>query len=136
MHAVLLFSAAVHVAAIGVLVAYALRHWVETKRPMEPKFPEVAMAAGAVGLSVAVVATILLWIARGFGHALLTGLVAGMLAAVAFLLALGAWPERPKHGGAPTRTSRITAGVFVGVFLLVQVVAFCFLASAAAGVPI
>lgn len=131
MRAVLLYSAAVHIAALGLLAAFAMRTWLDARRPKEFSFPEMTMLAALFAVAIAVVATILTWPGRGFGPALLTGLVAGVLGAAAFMLCLGAWPERPSHGGPPTRTSRITGAVFVGTFLTLELVAFLFLASAA-----
>ena len=134
MRAVLLFSALIHITALGLLVAHALRTWLDNRRPKEPSFSEYVMASAALGGLVLVATTILMWLARGFGTALLTGLVAGALAAVAFLLALGAWPRsQPSFGGPPSRISRITATTFVGVFVVTELIAFCFLAAAAGG---
>ena len=131
MRAVLLYSAAVHIAALGLLAAFAMRTWLDARRPKEFSFPEMIGIAGLLGAAMMVVATILTWPGRGFGAALLTGIIAGLLGAAAFMLCLGAWPERPSHGGPPSRTSRITGGVFVGTFLALELVAFLFLAGAA-----
>ncbi len=131
MRAVLLYSAAVHIAALGLLAAFAFRTWHDARRPKEFSFPEMTMLAAALGGAMAVVATILTWPGRGFGPALLTGLVAGVLGAASFLLCLGAWPERPTHGGPMSQSGRIAGFVFVGTFLVLELVAFLFLAGAA-----
>ena len=131
MHAVMLYSAAVHIVALGLLAAFAFRSWHEARRPKEFSFPEMATLAGALAAAILVVATLIAWPARGFGPALVTGLVAGLLGAAAFLLCLGAWPERPAQG-SPTRTSQITARVFIGTFLFLELAAVLFLAGAAA----
>jgi hypothetical protein len=130
MKAVMLFSAAVHIAALGLLAAFALRRWMETRRPKEPSFQEFVALAGLFGLGMAVVATILAWPGRGFGPALVGGLLAGGLGAIAFLLCLGAMPQAAAHGGPPNRTARITGGVFVGTFLALELLAFLFLSAA------
>lgn len=136
MRAVLLFSALIHIAALGLLVAYALRSWLEARRPKEPSFVESVMAAGALGVVVMVATTVLMWLGRGFGSAILTGVIAGALAAVAFLLALGAWPRsQASFAGPPSRVSRVTAMAFVGVIVVTELVAFCFLAAAAGSMP-
>lgn len=131
MHAVLLFSALLHIAAVGLLAAMALRAWLDSRRPKEPSFPEYVGVAAALGVAVMVVATVLMWLARPFGPALMSGLVAGVIAGAAFLLALGALPTRAAHGGPPTLAARLTVLVFVGALVLTEVIAFSFLASAA-----
>ena len=89
MRAVLLFSAVLHVAAIGALAAFALRAWLNVNRPNEPTTPEYVAAAGALAAIVTVIGTILSWMGRGFGPSLTTGLAAGLLAGLAFMLTLG-----------------------------------------------
>ncbi len=132
MHAVLLFSATLHIAAVGLVAAIALRTWLDVRRPKEPSLPETAMVAAALGLVTCAIATVLVWMGRGFGHALLTGMVAGLLAALAFILALGALPQaRPSHGGPPSYAARMTAAAFVGVLILTELVAFSFLVTGA-----
>ena len=130
MKAVMLFSAAVHIVALGLLAAFALRRWMEARRPIEPSFQEFVGLAGLFGLGMAALATILAWPGRGFGAALVGGLVAGGLGALAFLLCLGAWPQAPLHGGPPTRIARITGRVFLGTFLALELIAFLFLSAA------
>ena len=131
MHAVLLFSALLHIAAIGLLAAMALRAWLDARRPKEPSFPEYVGVAGALGLAVMVVSTVLMWMGRPFGPALMTGFVAGVITAAAFLLALGALPERAAHGGPPSLAARLSVAAFVGALVFSELVAFSFLASAA-----
>jgi hypothetical protein len=138
MRAVLLFSAALHISALGLVVAYALRHWIETRRPKEPSLNENVTAAFTLGGVITVATTLLMWFARDFGAALLAGLAAGALAGVAFLLYLGASPgERPAHGGEGLfpMERRMTTIALVGVLALSELAAFCFLISAAGALP-
>ncbi len=129
MHAILLFSATLHVAAIGLLAAFLLRSRDE-RRGDEPSFPQVILSAGGLGAAVFVAATVVAWLGRGFGSALVVGLVAGLLAALAFVLALGAWPARPADGQPSSQASDIVRRVVIGLFAALEVVAFCFLAAA------
>ena len=99
MRAVLLFSALLHIVAVGALAAFALRSWLNANRTKEPSTGEFVSAATVLGLLVAVAGTIIAWMGRPFGPALTTGLVAGLLAALAFMLGLG----RCRTGGRGRR---------------------------------
>ena len=129
MHAILLFSATLHIAAIGLLAAFVLRYRQESQHADDPSLPQLTIAAATLAAAVFVVTMLLMTIARGFDPALITGLIAGVLAAVAFLLGLGAWPAIPAEGQAPSRASVIVRQVFVGTFAALEVLAFCFLAA-------
>lgn len=132
MHAALLFSATLHVAALGLLAAWALKRWTGMRRPKEMSLHEHVTAAGALGLCVALAVTVLMWLARPFGAALATGLAGGVVAALAFLLALGAWPAEPlSFGEGPSVASRRAAAVGIGLCVMTELVAFCLLVAAA-----
>ena len=138
MHAVLLFSAALHIAALGLFVAFAMRNWLETRRPKEPSFEENIMAAFTLGGGIAAATTLMMWFGRSFGAALLVGVVAGAIAGLSFLLYLGASPgDRPAHGGEGLFgfERRMTTLALVGVLALSELVAFCFLIGAAGAMP-
>ena len=135
MHAVLLFSATVHLAALGLVAAAALRGRLDARRPKEMTLNETITAGGALGVLVAVVITVMMWLARPFGAALATGLAGGAVTALVFLLALGAWPAPPpSFGEPPSVVSRRVAMVGVGLCILTELVAFCFLSAAATSI--
>ena len=132
MRAVLLFSALLHIVAIGGLAAFALRSWLNVNRPKEPTTPEFVAAAAGLGLIIAVVGTIITWMGRSFGPALTTGLAAGLLSALAFMLALGVMPNaRPDQAAPPSLYVRMSALSLVGALVVTEVIAFCFLVISA-----
>ena len=132
MHAVLLFSATVHLAALGLIAAATMRRWMDARRPKELTLDENITAGGALGLLVAIAITVLMWLARPFGAAVATGLAGGAITTVAFLLALGAWPApAPSFGGRPSVAARRVAMVGIGLLVVTELVAFCFLSAAA-----
>ena len=132
MRAVLVFSALLHVAVIGGLAAFALRSWLNANRPKEPSVPEFVMAAAALAVAVALAGTIVTWTGRPFGAALTTGIAAGVLSGVAFIVTLGTLPHaRPGFAEPPSQYVRLAGFGLVGVVLLTEVVAFCFLVSTA-----
>ena len=132
MHAVLLFSAAVHLAALGLVAAFALRRWTDARRPKEMTLDETITAAGTLGVLVTIAVALLMWFARPFGAALATGLGGGAVTALAFLLALGAWPApAPSFGEPPSPAARRVAMVGIGLCIATELVAFCFLSAAA-----
>ena len=130
MRAVLLFSALLHIVAIGALAAFALRSWLNQNRREEPTTPEFVAAAAALGLAVAVVGTVLSWMGRPFGPAVTTGLAAGLLSALAFMLTLGVMPHA-RPDGPPSFYVRMSALGLVVAVVLTEVVAFCFLVATA-----
>ena len=130
MRAVLLFSAVLHIAAIGALAAFALRSWLSANRPREQTVPELAGTAATLGLAVLLAGLLLTWLARPFGIALTTGLAAGLLAALAFLLTMGTLPHA-RPGETPHLYVRVAGAGLVGALLLTEVVAFCLLIGAA-----
>ena len=130
MRAVLLFSALLHIVAIGALAAFALLGWVNRNRPKEPTTLEFVSVAAALGVLVAVVGTIIAWMGRPFGPALTTGLAAGLLAALAFMLTLGVMPHSRNPGPASLYV-RVSALSLVAALALTEVVAFCFLVATA-----
>lgn len=138
MRAVLLFSAALHIAALGCFVAYAMNNWVSTRRPKEPTFHENISAAFVLGGIVVAVGTIMMRFFYPFGFSFRTGLVAGTVAGLSFLLYLGAAPgERPAHGGEGMFAfeRRMLDMALVAVLAGSQLVAFCFLVSALQSAP-
>jgi hypothetical protein len=132
MRAVLLFSAVLHLAAIGALAAIALRSWLSANRPKEPTVPEYVAAAATLGLSVTLVCTLLSWLGRDFGPSFTTGLAAGLIAALTFMLTLGTL--RPATAEPPSTYARLSAIGLVGALVLTEVVAFCFLIASASRV--
>lgn len=133
MHAVLLFSAAVHLATLGLVAAAALRRWTDVRRPTEMTLHEHITAAGALGIAATLAITVLMWLARPFAAALATGLAGGVITAVAFLLALGAWPAPARaFAQPPSAATRRAAMVGVGLCVATELVAFCLLSAAAA----
>ena len=148
MRAVLLFSAVLHVAAIGVLAAFALRAWLNVNRPKEPTTPEYVAAAGALAAVVMVIGTILSWLGRGFGPSLTTGLAAGLLAGLSFMLTLGTLSTahaEPGHGGPDQHEQghsewagepmgfyvRMSKLGLIGALVVTEVAAFCLLIASA-----
>ncbi len=131
MRAVLLFSAVLHLAALGFVAAYAVRGWFGSQRKAEPHF--TAMAGAAAGLGAFVLAIVFVFSAstRGTGPAFTTALVAGVLAAAAFLLGLGAIPHPRNDGTPPSRNLRISAAGFVALMVVTELVAFMLLVGAA-----
>lgn len=135
MRAVLLFSALMHIVAVGALAAFALRGWLNVNRPREPTTPEFVGAATVLGLAVAVVGTLIAWLGRGFESALTTGLAAGLLSALAFMLALGVMPQaRPDPAAPPSYYARMAALGLVAAVVLTEVIAFTFLVATASRV--
>ncbi len=132
MRAVLLFSAVLHLAAIGALAAIALRSWLNANRPKEPTVPDYVGAAAALGLSMTLACTLLSWLGRAFGPSLTTGLAAGLITALAFMLTLGTL--RPSSAEPPSAYVRLSALGLVGALVLTEAVAFCFLIASASRV--
>ena len=130
MRAVLLFSAVLHLAALGFVAAYAVRAWFGRKT--EPHFNDTARYAAALGGAVLVLVFLFASLGRGAGPALTTGLVAGVLAAAAFLLGLGAIPHPNADGSPPSRNLRLAGAGFVAMLVLTEIVAFVLLAGAIA----
>ena len=128
MRAVMLFSAVLHIATLGALAAWAMRAWVLDRREAEPRVPELVLAAFGLGGIVTIAGTIVMWMGRGFGHAFTTGLSAGVLSALCFLLVLGVMPGR---GMALTQYMRLSFVGLLGALLLTEVIAFCFLVATA-----
>ena len=129
MRAVLLFSALLHVLVVGVLAAFALRSWLNSNRRTDPSTVEFVSAAALLGIVVVFASTIIAWMGRPFGPALTTGLAAGLLSALAFMLALGVMPAR--GSAAPSLYVRMSALGLVAVVALTEVVAFVFLVATA-----
>ena len=127
MRAVLLFSALLHIVAVGALAAFALRSWLNANRTKEPSTGEFVSAATVLGLLVAVAGTIIAWMGRPFGPALTTGLVAGLLAALAFMLGLGTMSHRGPGAAVPGQYARMSAFGLAAALILTEVIAFCFL---------
>ena len=132
MRAVLLFSALLHVTALGFVAAYAVRAWYGRKT--EPHFNEVARYAAALGSAVFVLVFLFASLGRGAGPSFTTALLAGGGAAAAFLLGLGAMPHPNADGTPPSRNLRLAGAGFVAMLVLTEIVAFVLLASAAARV--
>ena len=130
MRAVLLFSALLHIVAIGALAAFALQSWLRQNRASEPSTLEFVSAAAALGVLIAVVGSIIAWMGRPFGPAVTTGLAAGLLSALAFMLTLGVTPHTRNPGPASLYV-RVSALSLVGALILTEVVAFCFLVVSA-----
>lgn len=128
MRAVLLFSAVLHIATLGALAAWAMRAWVLDRRATEARVPQLVLAAFGLGGVVTVAGTIVMWMGRGFGHAFTTGLSAGVLAGLSFLLVLGVMPGR---GMALTQYMRVSLAGLLGALILTEVIAFCFLVATA-----
>lgn len=132
MRAVLLFSAVLHIAAIGALAAFALRSWLNANRPKEPTVPEFAAAAATLGLFVALAGLLFSWLGRPFGPALTTGLAGGLLAALTFILTLGTLPHaRPGFAEPPHLYVRVAGAGLIAALVLTEVVVFCLLIAAA-----
>lgn len=128
MRAVLLFSAVLHIATLGALAAWAMRAWVLDHREGEPRVPEMVLAAFGLGGVVTIAGTVVMWMGRSFGHAFTSGLSAGVLAALSFLLVLGVMPARSM---VLTHYMRISFVGLLGALILTEVIAFCFLVATA-----
>ncbi len=132
MRAVLLFSAVLHIAAIGCLAAFATRWWFASRRSDEPTFPEYVKTAFTLGGLVFIVGTIVMWLGRGFGTAVTAGLGGGVIAAASFLLALGVLPNPwVTSTEPPSIHTRISNASLVAALVLTEVIAFCLLVASA-----
>ncbi|GAC1337072.1 MAG: hypothetical protein NVSMB18_01310 [Acetobacteraceae bacterium] len=127
MQAVLLFSAVVHIAAVAIATAYMLQLWLDHPHGHHAKPVDVARIAGLFGGGVGVAVALLAWVGMAGGRALVIGIAAGVLASVMLMLFSAVRPTGPGATELATGRMRASIRVFYGTFVLMELVAFCFL---------